>query len=144
MDRSDSRVVRLAVIASAIVALVMAASATSYGQPGPSFGGPSCTAPPAPQADQWPRAGTVDLGATVSTTPVTFTGALLLGDSHRNGLGLVSVGPTSLNGGAVAGTDPFTYTARAGFVGADAFTYQIADGAGESTVGLVKVTVRLQ
>jgi len=101
MDRSDSRVVRLAVIASAIVALVMAASATSYGQPGPSFGGPSCTAPPAPQADQWPRAGTVDLGATVSATPVTFTGALLLGDSHGNGLRLVSVGRTSLNGGVM-------------------------------------------
>jgi len=29
-------------------------------------------------------------------------------------------------------------------VDADAFTYEIVDGAGESTVGLLKVTVRLQ
>ena len=46
-DRSTgSRVVRLPLIASTIVALVISASAASYGQSGSSFSGPSCTVSP--------------------------------------------------------------------------------------------------
>jgi len=41
----------------------------------------------------------------------------------------------------VAGTNTFTYTSNAGFTGVDSFTYTLDDGVGNTSIGMVNVTV---
>ena len=128
----------LAVAAAAVFLLVLATSFASHAQTSP-FTGPMCTAPPA--ADTWPFAGTDNIGATTSVRPLTFTGASLLANDTGSSLRVNRVAATSSNGGTITGADPYTYTARAGFTGGDVFTYEIIDSIGQTTIGLVRVTV---
>ncbi|UCE00421.1 MAG: hypothetical protein JSV42_06785, partial [Chloroflexota bacterium] len=55
------------------------------------------------------------------------------------GLHLISIAPTSLNGGTITGSGPFVYNPPPGFIGTDKFSYIIADvdndqAAAEATV----------
>ena len=137
-----SSVVRFTVAATA-AAIVTAASIAAYGQTAQTnttFSGPACTAPP-PATDSWPVAGTVNIGSTISVKPITFTGASLLAADTGNSLRVLSVAASTVNGGTVTGTDPYTYTARATFSGTDVFTYKIVDAANQQTVGLANATV---
>ena len=129
----------LAVAAATVFLLVLATPLAPHAQTSP-FTGPMCTAPPA-ATDAWPQAGTDNIGATISVRPISFTGASLLANDTGTSIHVNRVAATSSNGGTITGADPYTYTARAGFAGADVFTYEIIDGVGETTVGLVKVTV---
>src|SRR5690349_20434601 len=128
-------------IVAVVAALLVTASAVASGQTTPTFSGPACTAPPAPQNDGWPVAATGTIGSTMSVKPLTFTAASLLANDTGTGLKLNAIAATTVNGGTVSGTDPFTYVARATFSGTDVFTYQIVDSYGQTTTGLAKVTV---
>jgi len=130
---------QLAVAAATIFLLLLATSFAPHAQTSP-FTGPFCTAPPA-ATDTWPMAGTDNIGTTTSVRPIAFTGASLLVNDTGSSLRVNRLAATSANGGAITGADPYAYTARAGFTGSDVFTYEIIDGIGEKTVGLVKVTV---
>jgi len=125
----------------AVVAAILLATSAASGQTPTSFGGPACTVPPSPAIDGWPVAATANIGSTVSVRPVTFTAASLLAAAKGTAVTLQSIAATSSNGGTVTGTDPFTYVARPLFSGTDVFTYTIVDAFGESTTGLVKVSV---
>src|SRR5262245_39389996 len=129
----------LAVAAAAVFLSVLATSFASHAQTSP-FTGPMCTAPPS-ATDTWPVAGNDNIGATTSVRPLTFTGASLLANDTGTSLRVNRVAATSSNGGTITGADPYTYTARAGFAGGDVFTYEIIDAFGETTIGLVRVTV---
>ena len=95
-------------------------------------------APPAP-ANSPPLAGP---DAAITTAGVPVTVAVLANDSDPDGnpLTVVSVGPASA-GAVVNNGSSVTYTPAAGFTGADAFAYVIADGAGGTATGTVDVTV---
>jgi len=70
--------------------------------------------------------------------------ALLANDSDADGdpLSLTSVSATSTNGSAISlNAGIVTYTPKAGFVGADRFTYNISDGRGGTVQGSVAVNV---
>ena len=54
---------------------------------------------------------------------------------------LVSVASTSTRNGRISGANPYVYTPPARFAGVDTFSYQIADASGETTIGIVAVTV---
>ena len=99
-----------------------------------------CIPPPgAPAPDPWPIAATDSMSTSRRT--LTFSGAALLAnDTGTSLLHVVSVGPSSANGGTVTGTDPYTLTLASGFTGADVVTYEISDAAGQSAIGLVRVT----
>jgi len=125
----------------AVAAILVAAAAAVSGQTPTSFSGPACTAPPSPATDGWPMAATATIGSTISVRPVSFTGASLLAGDKGTALTLRSIAATTVNGGTVTGTDPYTYVARPTYSGTDVFTYTIVDAYGQSTTGLVKVTV---
>jgi len=75
----------------------------------------------------------------MSSASVTFSAATLLANDRGTSLAVVTVGPGSSGGGMVTGTDPFTFTVAPGFQGADVFPYEIRDGSGQMSVGLVRV-----
>ena len=107
---------------------------------------PGCVVPDSPDNDTWPRAMTDSIGTTAGA-PITFSGASLLANDVGAGLAILSVGPTSNGGGAITGTDPYTYSPGAAF-GADSFPYEISQivvtehGTETRTaMGIVKVTV---
>ena len=102
--------------------------------------GSTCTAPPAPESDTWPKAGTDSLGSTAGA-PVTFSAATLLANDTGASLTVRRVGPSSSAGGTITGSNPYTYTPAAGFVGPDIFTYEIGNPANQTTVGLVTISV---
>jgi hypothetical protein len=83
--------------------------------------------------------------ATVSNTLVTFNTnkLILLASDAGVTLSITGVSGTSTNGGIVSlnGTT-ITYTPVADFVGADAFTYTLADNVGGSVTGTVNVRVK--
>src|SRR5262245_6234513 len=130
----------MAALASALLVGALIAPIGVRAQTVPS--GPACTAPPAQGNDTWPRAGNDSLGSTAGV-PVTFTAATLLANDAGVSLTVRSVGPTSENGGAIAGPvgGPYTYTPAPGFVGPDVFTYKIGNPANETAVGLVTIAV---
>jgi hypothetical protein len=98
---------------------------------------PQCYFQPDPSTDSWPRAVTDSLGSTAGI-PVTFAGATLLANDTA-GVTVRSVGSTSSRGGTIAGTDPYTFTPSG--TGADDFPYEIIDGAGRTTMGIVRISV---
>ena len=98
---------------------------------------PGCVPSPVPRsADSWPDAVTDSLGA-VTRASITFSAATLLANDIGASLIVVSVGPNSSGDGQVSGSDPYTFTFAPGFSGSDIFPYQVRDGAGQTTVGLV-------
>jgi beta-lactam-binding protein with PASTA domain len=139
--RPDTSSLRRVAIAGAVVLLgVLSAGMPIHAQnPPPQL--PACAAPPSPETDTWPVAGTDSLGVTASQ-PVSFSrNTLLANDRASTAITLVRVGPLSSHGGVISGTGPYTYTPAAAFVGADAFTYQISDATGETAIGVVTVSV---
>jgi hypothetical protein len=102
--------------------------------------GSTCTMPPAPESDTWPRAGTDSLGSTAGA-PVTFSDATLLANDTGASLTVRRVGPSSSAGGTITGSNPYTYTPAAGFIGPDIFTYEIGNAANQTTVGLVTISI---
>ena len=81
---------------------------------------------------------------TQKDTPFPFTEAeLLVNDiAPDGGLNLVSIDPTSQNGGLITGSGPFTYTPPAGYTGNDTFNYVIADVDGDQATGEATVQVK--
>ncbi len=94
--------------------------------------------------DQPPVAGNLS-AAVVENQVLTISKAKLLAlcsDPDSDTLIIISAGPTSTNGGAVAIAGPnVTYTPGANYVGADLFTYVVSDGRGGTATGNVTVTV---
>jgi hypothetical protein len=80
---------------------------------------------------------------TLKDTPKQFTESeLLVNDvAPDGGLNLVSISPTSVNGGTISGSNPYIYTPPPGFLGNDNFNYVIADGDGEQATGTATVQV---
>jgi hypothetical protein len=136
-----SRARWMAVLATTVLLGVLATPSTLQAQiPAQFLAFPTCVLPPAPPGtDTWPVAATDSLGS-ITSASVTFSGVTLLANDTGTSLTLVAVGPTSSGGGTVTGTDPFTFTLAAGFIGADIFTYEIRDASGQTAIGLVKVT----
>jgi hypothetical protein len=131
-----------AVLVSAVL-VPMTVPAPINAQTSSQYEGPVCVAPPAfPENDTWPVAATHDLGPTPSPQPLSFTSALLLAnDRPLNAVTLVTVASTSTENGKITGSNPYVYTPPARFAGIDTFSYQIADAAGQTTIGIVTVTV---
>jgi hypothetical protein len=102
---------------------------------------PQCVPSPDPSAtDTWPIARTDSIGT--ATGPLAFSGATLLAnDTGPSALAIKGILATTRNGGTIGGSDPYTYTPAPLFSGSDTFTYEIEDAAGETAIGLVKVTV---
>ena len=86
-----------------------------------------------------------DFIASGSNQPVTFAGSKLLfndSDSDGDAINLVSVNPSSTNGGTVSLVSGLvTYTPTSGFTGTDMFTYTLGDARGGRSTGRVFVTV---
>jgi hypothetical protein len=86
-----------------------------------------------------------DFIASGSNQPVTFAGSKLLfndSDSDGDALSLVSVNPSSTNGGTASlSAGLVTYTPTSGFTGTDMFTYTLGDARGGRSTGRVFVTV---
>jgi hypothetical protein len=80
---------------------------------------------------------------TEKNTPLNFTKAeLLVNDvAPDGGLDLVSYISPSTNGGIITGSDPYTYTPKADFVGTDHFSYKITDKFGTQADGVATVEV---
>jgi hypothetical protein len=72
---------------------------------------------------------------------VTFSAASLVGNDSGNAILLSGIDRASTNGGTIAGNGPYVYTPPAGFRGVDTFGYEISDLAGQTTIGIVSVTV---
>jgi beta-lactam-binding protein with PASTA domain len=104
-----------------------------------TFQGPVCAVPPTPQEnDGWPYAATDSLGNAAG--PMSFAGSFLLANDRGTSLSIVRVASTGSAGGAITGTDPYTYTPPATAAAPyDVFTYEIRDTAGQTAVGIVKV-----
>jgi hypothetical protein len=86
-----------------------------------------------------------DFIASGSNQPVTFAGSKLLfndTDSDGDALSLISVNPSSTNGGTASlAAGLVTYTPASGFTGTDMFTYVLGDARGGRSTGRVIVTV---
>jgi Big-like domain-containing protein len=139
---ASARARSLPVLAAAVViakTILVALNAQTSSQ----YEGPLCVAPPAfKENDTWPVAALHDLGSTPSPQPIAFTSALLLAnDRPLNAVTLVSVASTSTENGKITGASPYLYTPPARFAGVDTFSYQIADAAGKTSIGIVTVTV---
>jgi hypothetical protein len=80
---------------------------------------------------------------TQKNTPLQFTeGELLVNDvAPDGGLHLVSIDPTSTNGGTITGSGPYTYTPPTDFTGTDTFNYVIADVDNDQAMGVATVQV---
>ncbi|HZM06140.1 MAG TPA: cadherin-like domain-containing protein, partial [Candidatus Saccharimonadales bacterium] len=81
---------------------------------------------------------------TLLDQPVQFPAATLLAGSDADGdaVSLVSISPSSAQGGVVAlASNLVTYTPPQKFLGADSFTYTIIDTGGDTAVGAVSVNV---
>ena len=103
---------------------------------GASGGGTPQTFPP---LGTGPTAGADTIGMT--GTSASFAAATLLAnDTGAAPVTLVAVAPVSAGGGAITGSDPFTFTPGAGFAGTDTFAYEIVDGSGLTAIGTVTVT----
>src|SRR4051812_23451910 len=77
----------------------------------------------------------------ISGTSAQFSASTLLAnDSGAAPVTLVAVAPFSAGGGSISGTDPFAFVPAPGFTGSDCFTYEIADGSGQTAIGVVTVT----
>ena len=101
---------------------------------------PMCYAPPSPATDGWPVAVADSLGSTPAL-PVTFARAALLSNDTGSSLTVTSVDAIGSDGGLITGTDPLTYSPPVPFLGIETFSYEISDGAGQTAIGLVRVTV---
>src|SRR4051812_35499525 len=100
---------------------------------------PMCYAPPSPETDGWPVAVADDLGSTPAA-PVTFARAVLSANDIGTGLVVTSVDAVTSNGGHVTGSDPLTYSPPIPFAGTDSFAYEITDAAGQTAIGIVRIT----
>lgn len=91
------------------------------------------------------RAPTAQTDAVTTSTRVPLVVNVLANDTDPDGdpLTVIAVAsPTTAFGSAVRNVDnTITYTAAAGFVGADSFTYTISDPSGGTATGTVMVTV---
>ena len=101
---------------------------------------PMCYVPPYPGADGWPVAVGDDLGSTPAA-PLTFPRAALMANDIGTTLVVTSVDAVTSNGGHITGTDPLTYSPPIPFLGADSFSYEITDAAGQTAIGIVRVLV---
>lgn len=84
-----------------------------------------------------------DLGTQDAGTPVTFTGAFLLGNDIGEGLFITNVCSTSANGGTITdnGNGTYTYTPPSGsFTGQDSFCYSINSASGATDTATIFVT----
>ena len=72
---------------------------------------------------------------------MTFSAALLLANDTGAAIALSGIDAVSTQGGVITGTNPFTYTPPALFVGADTFSYEIRDASAQNAIGVVTVTV---
>src|SRR4051812_12004152 len=100
---------------------------------------PMCYAPPSPETDGWPVAVADDLGSTPAA-PVTFARAVLSANDIGTGLVVTSVDAVTSNGGHVTGSDPLTYSPPIPFAGTDTFAYEVTDAAGQTAIGIVRIT----
>jgi beta-lactam-binding protein with PASTA domain len=107
---------------------------------------PACVVPDSPDNDTWPKALTRSIGSTAGE-PVIFPGTDLLGADVGAGVTVLSVGPDSIGGGTITGTDPYTYMPGSAF-GADSFPYEIIQivvtehgTETRTSMGIVKVSV---
>jgi len=132
---------RLAALVTGVLLAVTAASSRTRAQ-SPPFPTPlpACFVPPSPATDGWPVTNEDSLGSTAAM-PVTFSGASLLANDTGASIALSGIDQVSTSGGRITGTDPFTYTPPALFVGTDTFSYEIRDAAAQTTIGIVVVTV---
>lgn len=130
----------------AMLSVVVAAASSRADKVGPLWAvvpqvAPACSALPSPESDTWPVASADLLGPTSGS--LTFAGSVLL--ANDTGVAPLTASipaeSTPLSGGTITGTDPFTYTPGPLFVGTDVFTYEVSDGSGRTSIGLVKVTV---
>jgi hypothetical protein len=85
-------------------------------------------------------------GVTFNTpkdTPLIFTKAELLANdiAPDGGLDLVSITSPSTEGGTITGSDPYTFTPKANFMGTDQFSYKITDQFGKQADGVATVNV---
>ena len=81
-----------------------------------------------------------DVSSTTGTSPVTV--GVLVNDSDVDGDVLAVTGnSTAAHGTVLCGPSACTYTAAAGFVGDDSFTYTVGDGKGGAATATVRVTV---
>ena len=131
---------RLALAATAIVASVMTTGASSQTQNPPFPTQPVCYAPPSPGTDGWPVAGPDSLGSTPGI-PVTFSAATLLANDTGVGLAVASVDQISTNGGRITGSGPYVYTPAVTFRGTDTFSYELTDGAAQTSIGIISIGV---
>jgi hypothetical protein len=96
-----------------------------------------CAAAPPPNR---PPVAVADVAITSAGVPVIV--AVLANDSDPDGNPITVTAVTDGSGGTVANNgSSVTYTPGAGFTGADAFSYTIADGAGGTATAPVTVTV---
>jgi len=126
---------RLAALVTSVLLAVTAASSRTRAQ-SPPFPTPlpACFVPPSPATDGWPVTNEDSLGSTAAM-PVTFSGASLLANDTGASIALSGIDQVSTSGGRITGTDPFTYTPPALFVGTDTFSYEIRDAAAQTTIG---------
>src|SRR5262245_2255448 len=138
--RPINSVVRfVAIVATALVLGVAPGDVSLLAQGPPQL--PQCVVPPNPFApDHWPVAATDILGTT--SGPKAFSAAdLLANDTGPSALTVTKVGPISSNGATITGTGPYTYNPAPLFSGNDIFTYEIRDVAGETSIGIVRISV---
>src|SRR3954464_2331702 len=77
----------------------------------------------------------------ITGTSAVFSAAMLVAnDTGAAPVTLVAVAPFSAGGGAISGTDPFTFVPAPGFIGSDTFTYEVSDASGQTAIGVVTVT----
>ncbi|OQW99233.1 MAG: hypothetical protein BWK73_50810 [Thiothrix lacustris] len=87
-----------------------------------------------------PVAGT-DQVETVQDTPVTIKVLENDSDADGNTLSVIRVGSDAAHGTVTISGTSVIYTPNAGFSGEDQFTYTVADGTGNSTIGRVFVKI---
>ena len=112
----------------------------------PVIVGTGVTPPPPPPPGNGVPELLSDAVVATSGAPTTFTAAFLLAndfDPDGDPLIITNVGATGTAGGTIVdnGGGSWTYTAPAGYVGDDTFTYTATDGRGGSASALVAVTV---
>ena len=112
----------------------------------PVIVGVGVTPPPPPPPGNGVPVLLSDAVLATSGAPATFTAAFLLAndfDPDGDPLVITNIGATGTAGGTVVdnGGGSWTYTAPAGYTGADTFTYTVSDGRGGSASAIVTVTV---
>ena len=130
---------RHVMLALAISAMLLLSSIQIFNLLPMQVAATTTTPPPPPNT---PPIALDDVVATTANTPVTFNVLTNDADPDRDALRLVGV-TGAANGGEVnfVQDGTITYTPRAGFTGADTFSYTVDDGKGGTDTATVTVTV---